>query len=139
MWSSAAAPTVSLCVPDVRPLLDAVSVGVPATVSRYRKLPFVWPAGTVMLVIVAVSVVLRNVPPEEEVVRMMVVADEGGGDAGWLFDPWICTVMVPPVVPAVSVWELVMNTIFEAGAALAGGARPARIVMATTESAVTAA
>ena len=119
MWSRAAALTVSVWVAEVSPVAAAVIVGEPATVSLYLKLPLEVPEAIVTEVIVAVSPVLRNRPPDELFVRFTVVFVEAV--PGCPFVILNCTVIVPEVTPAVSVWALVVNASLVTGAAIAAG------------------
>ena len=59
---TAAEVTVTVWETFGSPVEDAVMSGVPASVSRYRKLTVLAPSGMITLVIAAVSPVLRNVP-----------------------------------------------------------------------------
>ena len=98
-------------MPDGRPVTAALRVGVPASVSRYRKLAVLDPVLIVTLVIVELSVVFRKTPPDEDVVRLTVVVDNALAAAP--VEVCSCTVIVPPVVPAVRVCTLVVNTTFD--------------------------
>jgi hypothetical protein len=55
--------TVTVCVAEVKPAALAVMVGVPAALSRYRKLAVLAPSAMVTDVMFAVSAALRNTPP----------------------------------------------------------------------------
>jgi hypothetical protein len=85
----------------------------------YLKLPLEVPEAIVTEVIVAVSPVLRNRPPDELFVRFTVVFVEAV--PGCPFVILNCTVIVPEVTPAVSVWALVVNASLVTGAAIAAG------------------
>src|SRR3982751_6588567 len=63
---------VSTCDAEVRPVAEAVSVGVPGVGSRYLKLAVLLPEAMVRLVIVAVSAVLRKTPVPDVVPRFTV-------------------------------------------------------------------
>lgn len=64
--------TVSCCVAEVRPVAEAVTVGVPASVSLYLKLTVLVRAGIITVVIVAVSAVFRKRPTADVEVRLTV-------------------------------------------------------------------
>ena len=61
---------VSTWFAEVRPVADAVMVGVPVLLSRYLKLAVLLPEAMVTLVIVVVSPVSRKIPPVEVVLRV---------------------------------------------------------------------
>jgi hypothetical protein len=139
MWSSAAAATVSFWTAEESPEALAVIVAVPASVSLYLKLALFAPVGIVTLVIVAVSVLLRNRPPEELLVSVTVTFDDA-----FTGDPllaWIWIVTMFDVTPAVSDWAVVVNDSFAAGgaayAAVALGPTSTAIVSRTAADAVT--
>ena len=76
------------------------------------KLALDVPAAIVTEVIVAVSAVLRKTPPAEVLVRVTVTAEVAF--TGEPEEVCSCTVIVPEVTPAVSVWALVVNPSLEA-------------------------
>ena len=75
-WPAPAATTVSPCVADVSGLSEAVSVGVPESVSLYLKLALLDPTAMLTLVIVVVPAGLSlKTPPAEVLLRLTLLAD----------------------------------------------------------------
>ena len=104
--------TVSCWVAERRPAAEAVSVGVPASVSSYTKLAELLPEGTVMRVTRRPP--LKNSPTPEVVVRL-ICSPPAPAVTGLPRELSNCTVVRPTGTPAVRV-RVVAKASFAGGA-----------------------